>query len=116
MTELNAILLKLVLVAITAPAWFPFLKAVWEELNKAMADEGGLFGRIPNARELEEVEREKATWEDPLVHESWPTHEQRVAGRRQFREGTQSTAQASSRAGATPPLGGGKRRSGGGFR
>ena len=112
MTEINAIILKLLLVLVTAPAWYPFLKAVWQELNEAMADEGGLFGRIPNARELEEVEREKATKEDPLVHEPWPTHEQRLAGRRQFRARDQQ-AGASTRAQATPAAGAGKRRSGG---
>ena len=115
MTEINAILFKLLLVVVTAPAWLPFLRAVWQELNQSMADEGGLFGRIPNARELEEVERKKATWDDPLIHESWPTMEERMAGRRRFQERGQERS-SSNRAGTSTPSGAGKRRSGGGFR
>jgi hypothetical protein len=114
MTELNAILLKLILVVVTAPAWYPFLKAVWEEMNKAMADEGGVLGRIPSARELEAVEREKSGWEDPLVHEAWPTREERVAGRRRLQERGARGA-GPTRPAARQPGTGGARRAGRGF-
>jgi len=76
------LLLKAVLMLVTAPAWYPFLKAVWEELNDSMAEEGGLFGRPPTARELEEIEQEKRYKRDPLIHEPWPSREERMRGRK----------------------------------
>ncbi len=85
MRDFDEMLLKGLLVLLTAPVWFPFLKAVWEELNEAMADEGGLFGRMPTHKELEVLERGKRGKEDALVHEPWLTPEQRMAGRRTLR-------------------------------
>lgn len=73
MSELQNILFKAFLVLVTAPAWWPFLKAVWEEFNEAMADEGGLFGRPPSGRELQELQQRQLQAEDPLVHEPWPS-------------------------------------------
>ena len=70
------------LVLATAPAWVPFMRALWEELNEAMADEGGLFGRIPTNLELEEITREKRRRPAPLIHAPWPTPGQRMQGRR----------------------------------
>ena len=82
MEDWENLVLKGLLMLCTAPAWYPFLKAVWEELNQSMAEEGGLFGRMPTARELEEIEREKLGRPDSLVHEPWPTAEERMSGRK----------------------------------
>lgn len=96
MEDLDKLLLKALLVLVTAPAWYPFLKAVWEELNEAMADEGGLFGRLPTAKELEDIERERLGKPDPLIHEPWLTREERMAGRRQMRTPQESARGASA--------------------
>lgn len=72
MSDLQNLLIKAFLVLVTAPAWWPFLKAVWEEFNEAMADEGGLFGRHPTPLELQDLERRKLGAEEPLLHEPWP--------------------------------------------
>ncbi len=69
------LLVKGLLVLVTAPLWYPLVKAVWEEFNEAMAEEGGLFGRQPTARELEDVRRARATRPDPLVNEPWSDRE-----------------------------------------
>lgn len=91
MEDFNAILLKLVFVAVTSPAWYPFLKTVWREFNQAMAEEGGVFGRIPVPREAERIARERRLEENPLIHLPRPTREDRAAGRRRFREEAAST-------------------------
>ncbi len=109
MEDLDKLLLKGLLVLVTAPAWYPFLKAVWEELNEAMADEGGLLGRLPTAHELQELERESVGKPDALIHEPWPTEKDRMAGRRQMRgpaEGKRSTGGGSGRPGASVRRGG----------
>jgi len=69
------LLVKGLLVLVTSPLWYPLVKAVWEEFNEAMAEEGGLFGRHPTARELEDVRRERASRPDPLVSEPWSDRE-----------------------------------------
>jgi hypothetical protein len=81
MSELQNILFKAFLVLVTAPAWWPFLKAVWEEFNEAMADEGGIFGRAPSPLELGEIRERQLDAEDPLVHEPWPSADARTAQR-----------------------------------
>lgn len=102
MEDLDKLILKALLVILTAPAWYPFLKAVWEEFNQAMAEDGGLFGRLPTPRELEQIEREKLGKPDPLVHEPWLTAEERMAGRRTMRSSADS---ASGNKGARAPRG-----------
>ena len=108
MEDFNAIILKLVLVLVTSPAWYPFLKTVWQEFNKAMADEGGVFGRIPTPQEAEEIARQRRTEENPLIHLPHPTRAERISGRRNFREQPKD-ARAGSTAGASPRRAGGAR-------
>lgn len=92
MDSIGVFLFKLFVLALASPFWFPFLKAVWEEMNFAMAEEGGVFGRTPNPTRLREIAIEKATRPDPLVHEPFMTSDSRSAGRRQMR--TRATSQA----------------------
>ncbi len=89
------LVLKGLLMLVTAPAWYPFLKAVWEELNESMAEEGGLFGRMPTSRELEEIERDKRGRPEPLVHEPWPSPEQRMSSRKTLGARESKSAQPS---------------------
>jgi len=104
MEDFDELLIKGLLVLLTSPVWYPFLKAVWEELNEAMADEGGLFGRMPTPKELEEIERERRGKADALLHEPWPTSDQRMAGRRTLRSPAERRA-AGTGAGLRKPGG-----------
>lgn len=100
----QAILFKVLLMLATAPAWYPFLKAVWEELNQSMEEEGGLFGRMPTARELEEIEKNKLQRPDPLIHEPWPSAEERQRARRNMASSDQrATGDANSKAAGPAP-------------
>lgn len=110
MESFNAILLKIVLVLVTAPAWYPFLKAVWKEFNSALADEGGVFGRPPSPKESEEIARELADREDPLINVPRLTLQERASGKRRFQEGGDE-ARSPHRGAARPsPRGAGRSR------
>jgi len=69
MDELTIKLIKLGVVIVAAPVWYPFAKALWIEFKESMREHGGLLGDPPSARQLLEIQREKARREDPLVHE-----------------------------------------------
>lgn len=69
MSDLNKTLIKLLFLALSAPLWWPFLKAVWQELNDSLATEGGLFGAKPSPRQAEEIKARQFEAEDPLVNE-----------------------------------------------
>ena len=56
--NLNNEIFKYVLVAGTFPLWFPFFRALWQELNDCLRDEGGLFGKAPTPEELARMNRE----------------------------------------------------------
>lgn len=73
---------RLLIMLLTAPLWLPIGRALWEEVNWMLRDEGGVFGPIPSERERAELLEIEATSEDPLVEEpiltpferSHPTH------------------------------------------
>ena len=69
--ELDLELLRWILLIGAAPIWWPFLRTVWRDIDEALAEEGGIFGRTPSARELEEIRRRKAEQPDPLHSEPW---------------------------------------------
>jgi hypothetical protein len=69
--DYNREFIKYALVIVSAPFWWPFVKAAWEELNDSLRDEGGLFGDEPDAQELAELNLEKGTYESPMVSEPW---------------------------------------------
>lgn len=108
---MNTTLLKILVIILGAPLWMPFLRALWEEFNEALREEGGLLGREPNPKELERIELSEGVRPDPLVHEPW------AEGRRGSRRPGSSTAQGQGprRAGGDRGL---QRRDarGGGFR
>lgn len=68
MSDLNKSLIKYGILLLTSPIWFPFLKAVWEEINLALRADGGLFGKLPSRRDRVELERTSSLDEDPLVN------------------------------------------------
>ncbi|MDP6539936.1 MAG: hypothetical protein QF903_04985 [Planctomycetota bacterium] len=62
-------LARYLLLALTAPLWVPFVKAVWEELNRALRDDGGVFGPLPGPAESERIEERERAKEPSLVAE-----------------------------------------------
>ena len=42
---------KLLVVAILTPAWLPIVKALWQEVNDSLIEEGGIFGETPDRSE-----------------------------------------------------------------
>ena len=69
--ELDLELLRWILLIGAAPIWWPFLRTVWRDIDEALADEGGVFGRAPAGRELEQIQKRKAARPDPLHSEPW---------------------------------------------
>jgi len=60
---------RLLLLFITTPLWLPVMKALWEEVNWMLRDEGGVFGQIPTERERRTILKPLPKSEDPLVEE-----------------------------------------------
>lgn len=71
--------IKLVILLILAPYWWPVLKALYADFQGALADEGGLFGADPTPRQLAELREKYRDYESPLVNESF---EEALAKRR----------------------------------
>lgn len=65
----NTEIARYVVIVLAAPFWVPFVKKVWGEIENALKEEGGVFGRAPTPAELEEIREQKAREEDPLVNE-----------------------------------------------
>lgn len=53
---LNSEPVKYAILALTAPLWIPFFKALWHTLNDGLREEGGLFGHPPTEEQLRELE------------------------------------------------------------
>jgi len=60
----------LLLIALLPIGW-PFVKTLWVDFNNALREEGGLFGRTPSAREVEEIRAAKKNEPETLVSEPW---------------------------------------------
>ncbi len=56
---LNSEPVKYLLLAVTSPLWMPFFRALYEEFNNSILDEGGLFGDPPSPEEAERIRRER---------------------------------------------------------
>ena len=85
--------LKWVIVLGSMPFWLPFLRALWEELNLAMREDGGLYGQEPGPIQREQIRQELAMEEPKLVSET-------LAHRR-----TKGTVSATGRAKPPSPKG-----------
>src|SRR5688572_31178664 len=55
--ELNSEPVKYAIVALAAPLWIPFAKALWHTLNDGLREEGGLLGQPPTEEQLVEMEK-----------------------------------------------------------
>lgn len=79
---MNLALIKYLLILTTAPLWFPFAKALWEEFTAALRLDGGLFGDSPSRRQRELIEEEIAREEPRIVNETLAHARERRRGRR----------------------------------
>ena len=77
--ELNTDLLRWILLIGAAPVWWPFLRTLWRDFDAALAEEGGVFGRAPGPRELEQIRQRQAERPDPLISEPWAPRKQPAA-------------------------------------
>ena len=64
---LNSEPVKYAIVALSAPLWIPFFKALWHTLNDGLREEGGLLGRAPTEEQLREIERKLGPAASTLV-------------------------------------------------
>ena len=69
--DINKDLLRWGLLIAATPIWWPFLKLLWQDFNRALEEEGGIFGRPPPPHEVDRIRREKLSDPDPLVSERW---------------------------------------------
>lgn len=67
--------MKVAFLLFTYPIWGPILKIIWEEIQEALAPEGGVYGK----RERREIRRRPAGL-DPWVNVPLARHRQRVGG------------------------------------
>ncbi len=69
--ETNREIVRWLLLIALLPIGVPFVKTLWKDFNGALREEGGLFGRKPSARELEEIEATRKNEPETLVSEPW---------------------------------------------
>jgi len=103
---------------LTAPIWWPILKALYGELQAALWREGGLFGAAPNRREVERLEEQYRHYASPMVNQTLAEHreeqrrqkeERKQRGRRGAQEdGDRGRRSGAKRAGGSGGTGGGR--------
>jgi len=62
-----ALLGKLLVVAILAPAWLPVVRELWKEINASLVEEGGVFGDLPSAAEAKRLVRVRRVSGESLI-------------------------------------------------
>jgi len=77
--EFNTEILRWFLLLASAPIWLPFLKALLDDFNSTLAEDGGIFGRTPSRAERERILSEKAKQPDVLISEPWTRRGERPA-------------------------------------
>jgi len=117
LAALNTEVFKYVVLAGTFPLWLPFLKALYTELDDALAAEGGLLGRTPTARELQVIARDPNRSKSPLVSQDFDPEDKSGRGRRSEKAGAPAAKSAGSAParGAPPTAGFAKPRGARGF-
>ena len=71
---------RLLVLLVTTPLWWPVMRALWDEVNWMLRDEGGVFGPIPAERERRRLLEPLSKTEDPLIEEPILTPQQRARG------------------------------------
>mgnify|MGYP003656307014 CR=1 FL=1 len=51
---------KLMVLGISAPMWIPILKELWKEVNESLAEEGGVFGDVPDEKAAKAINLTRA--------------------------------------------------------
>lgn len=102
--SLNSEPVKYVVIALSAPIWMPFARALWKELNDSLRPEGGILGLAPSEKELEALNKSEGLHDTPLISETWAEHEAGT-GPRQAARRTRSSGAAAPSAPAPRPRG-----------
>lgn len=85
--HLNSEAIKYAVVVLAMPIWVPFMKALWQEANESLREEGGLFGEEPDADELAQMHATRGAKETPMVSDpieeragarGWPSRRKAV--------------------------------------
>ncbi|MCY3002433.1 MAG: hypothetical protein NTV21_11575 [Planctomycetota bacterium] len=97
--SLNSEPVKYVVIALSAPVWMPFARALWKELNDSLRPEGGILGLAPSEKELEALNKAEGLHDTPLISETWEEHEGGTGPRQAARRTRSSGASAPA---ATP--------------
>ncbi|TAJ25208.1 MAG: hypothetical protein EPO68_00340 [Planctomycetota bacterium] len=61
--------IKVLILVVLAPFWWPVLKAIYHDLNTALWREGGLFGKPPAGAELDKMIQARPKHANTLVSE-----------------------------------------------
>ena len=98
--NINSEFVKLGIMAVTAPFWWPFMRELWKEMNHALSEEGGILGRPPSI----EKRKRQLDYRSPLVSTPFqdPLHRNRAEA--SSRRGAQASA-ANSPAARVPRTG-----------
>jgi hypothetical protein len=100
----NTSILKYTLLLLAAPLWWPVVKALWIEVNRMLADDGGVFGRLPSAADREQVRLQKEALGESLVSDPIYSSQQRASARRGLaREKPSAGANGGNGKAAPPP-------------
>ena len=62
MDIINKDILRWVLLLAAMPIWLPFLRMLWKDFNRALEDEGGVFGKAPTAGVRKLTDRMTDPW------------------------------------------------------
>ncbi len=101
--SLNSEPVKYAVIALSAPIWLPFVRALWKELNDSLRPEGGILGLAPSQKELEALEKSQGRHDSPLISETWAERDAGT-GPRQARS-TRATRSAAAPSAAPRPRG-----------
>lgn len=92
MDATNREIIRWLLLIAMLPIGWPFVKTLWMDFNSALREEGGLFGRKPSAREVEEIRAAKKGEAETLISEPWVQPGQVRKPRLRGKSGTGTTA------------------------
>lgn len=104
--EINRDLIRWLILIALMPIGWPFLKALWQDFNGALREEGGLFGSQPSPREVAQIREEKKRQPETLISE--PRVRPGDVRKSRLRGSESSTASRPSR--APPKSGSGRPR------
>ena len=90
-------ILKFTVLLVTAPIWIKILRAMFDEVQSTLRDEGGLFGKNYSRREREKIEEKYGPKQISLTTTTWEQHRREQDMRK--RRGGRSNAERGGRGG-----------------